>query len=410
MAFKPEVYVVVDEILTEVLRGQLSLELQVQAIEGIIEKMVTLAKEQWGVVDIGLCKQFCRVFVAPRAPGPLSAELLGKCQPQGEPPSKGIKGVQHKLVMSFAEVAYAYLGGDLSDKAAALARAALHSKQRTQNTEYRRVFKALALWHVETGGLLSEALVSAMGGLPREISPQSIQREEALSLDTLDENTLASVRRGLEQAARGETAVLDLATLDDSPVEPKAPAPKSMKPMVQQALPLQLGSLSQEKDEDLDDLYLPSFNDFEHVFASYPFMRIVSYEGQPHLGLGYLSGRLPQDGRLIRRNCAVKYWDIEGGDTKEVHFKKLMGRFGVLEQTEGETRRFIKVLPLRVGMVIRAWSNVKDEKDFEEMNRFSVVGLDYGVKTFNTEEEMKQYRAMLHAECVRRGEFRKAAV
>lgn len=379
MAFKPEVYVVVDELLTEVLRGQIDLKGQAQAIEDIAVQM--LEGFSWGKVDKGLVKEFCAAMVIPRSPIPVSNEVWIKMAPEAEPPSKGVKGVQHKIVLAFATLIFSFLYPN--DRAAAIGRAALHSGHRTENTDYRRVFKHLAQLLYAENGTIPESLTAAIGGLPKDIP------EEAVLSEFTDE------------------------LLEDVQEEPEVKPQEELEPPLEspQAKVIQLVPKKTEEDLDLelDDFYIPTFDDFKDIFkGGYPYLRLVNYEGKPHLGLGYVSGRRPSDGALVRRNCTVKYWDEYGEDTDEVHFKKIISPFGVLESREGETRRFIKVLPLRVGMVVRSWTNLRDERDMPGMNRYSVVCQDFTPKTFKDEEGMKQFRAVMRMECMRRGELKKA--
>lgn len=380
MGFKPEVHVVVDELLTEVLRCQIDLESQARAIQDITVQM--LGGFSWGRVDQGLCKEFCRIMVAPRSPIPITGGAYDKVIPNGEPESKGVKGVQHKIVLAFATLVFSFIYP--AERATALGRAALHSGRRTENTDYRRVFKHLAQLLYTHEGKVPTALIAAIGGRPKDIP------EEAIPHDGLTEDSL-----NIEDDDDSEKEVNEAEAEAGPDSEPDPPIIES-KP----APP--------DEEDELLELYLPSFDDFSDVFKEgYPYLRIVNYEGIPHLGLGYVSGRRPSDGALIRRNCAVKYWDAYGEDTKETHFKKIGSPFGVLERREGETRRFIKVLPLKVGMVIRSWSNLRDERDKPALNRYSVIGHDFLPKVFKNEEEMKQFRAVMRMECLRRGELKK---
>lgn len=380
MGFKPEVYVVVDELLTEVLRCQIDLDSQVRAIQDITVQM--LDGFSWGKVDQGLCKEFCAAMVLPRSPSPIPAEILAKVAANGEPESKGVKGVQHKIVLAFATLIFSFIYP--VDRAQAIGRAALHSGHRTENTDYRRVFKHLAQLLYEENGKVPAALIAAIGGRPKDIPEGAILHDELLDVEEkLNDLETETVIGGMPlQEAEPEPELEP-----DPPVQAK-PTPK--------------------EEDELLDLYLPTFDDFKDVFKEgYPYLRVVNYEGKPHLGLGYVSGRRPRDGALIRRNCAVKYWDAYGEDTDEVHFKKIVSPFGVLESREGETRRFIKVLPLKTGMVIRSWSNLRNEPDMPGLNRYSVIDLDFTPKVFKDEEEMKQFRSVMRRECLRRGELKK---
>ncbi len=392
MSYTPEVRVVVDEMLTEVLRCQLNTNGQTRALINIVDELFEAFPSK---VDLGLAQLMARQ-VMERSAFHFPSELREKAYAEITHPSTGEpKGMRHKVTTAFGQVALQQLGADLSNVSGSLAKAIIHSKQRTGNSEYRRFFKKVVNTFHKNGGVISETLIAAIGGLPKEIAASAVIADEStedLNLD-LDEP--------VEEAAPAT---------DPSPVIVEKEEPS--RPMEQ--MPLSEGILAKKEADDdleLDNFYIPTFSDFQTVFERYPFMKIVSYEGTAHLAIGYLSGRSTRDeGKLFRRNCAVKYWDEYGEDTDETHFTKLGGVCGVLEHREGETRRFIKVLPLKAGMAIRFWTNKKNEKDMPEMYRYAFIDDCMQKVVSKSEEKIKEQRSVLRQHHTDRGLLKKQAV
>lgn len=161
----------------------------------------------------------------------------------------------------------------------------------------------------------------------------------------------------------------------------------------------------------LDPCYLPVFDDFREVFATYPYARVVDLQGDSYLGLGYAVGPAYSkvhglQGERVRRNCAITTWDEFGEDGKEVHFSKLRNASLVLEIREGAHAKYIRLIPLSPGTLIRSYTNVPGRGELDDMYRYSVTSGN-NIATFSSLEEADDLRASIKQELLDRGDLRR---
>lgn len=122
-------------------------------------------------------------------------------------------------------------------------------------------------------------------------------------------------------------------------------------------------------DEFADLMDIPRFEDFEAVFASYPYVwETESKTGERRLVLGYASARNRGTDQLVRRNCAYT-----GPDGEEHAFNDLPSVVGVLKKAANGVRRHLKVLPYHPGAKVRFWTNVAGSGDREDLYRFILI-------------------------------------
>lgn len=127
------------------------------------------------------------------------------------------------------------------------------------------------------------------------------------------------------------------------------------------------------EDEYARMIKVPKFDDYEAVFAEWPYIWETMLDGERVLALGYLSGRDEKNNdALVRRNCAYSY-----RDTVDKPFKGLVSVVGLLKKTvAGGTRLHVKVIPYRPGAKVRFWTNVRGEGDREEYNRYRLLSVN----------------------------------
>jgi len=159
-------------------------------------------------------------------------------------------------------------------------------------------------------------------------------------------------------------------------------APTPVTPVV--AHPVSIVDASPDTDYievDEDDFYIPSYGDFEFVFDQYPYVQSVKWDKGLALAVGYTSAKHMTTDRLIRRNCKVTFPNL-----KPKTFKDLGSLAGLLKDVEGH--KYLKVVNLVKGTVIKCWTNIRGSGDQENMYRYIVVVDDQvgSLKSYPSEE------------------------
>ena len=342
MCFAAYVQVCVDELVTEFLRA-IPQEEQSAAVTSIIvsvlntEKFETFENQEKsgknrtvGKVTKERMRTLLRSFYS-RLPEK-QARVQRLLEPEGHVGEGKPPGTRSLPVRRFREEVLKELLKRVSKRRAGetIRRAVEGSVLRLKEGDVRRVrgefFRAMVLDLQKEGGEINEALALCVGlpsdasqlGLPNvSIGPEGVSHEE-------------------------ETAALE----DECEPELLEPEPP-------------------------DDFHfdLPKYSDFEYIFDSYPYVRLIKYEDTPHLAVGYQSYRKSANDKLVRRNCVV--W-IEK-EAQEIAFNSLGSVVGTLRHESGENHQFIKVLPVFPGYYVRCWTNIKEEGDLEGYYRYLLV-------------------------------------
>jgi hypothetical protein len=141
----------------------------------------------------------------------------------------------------------------------------------------------------------------------------------------------------------------------EDPQEPE-PAPK---PVVEEP-----------RDEYTDLFDIPSFEDFRHVFDTYPYVREERRAEGRLLLIGYASGRNVSE-ELIRRNCAVSQVKKVGDafEREERSFNALSSIVGNLNKKDDKIHLFVKAIKYVPGTGVRFWTNTP-KGDLENMRRY----------------------------------------
>lgn len=149
--------------------------------------------------------------------------------------------------------------------------------------------------------------------------------------------------------------------------------------------------LEEPKDEFANLLDVPQFSDYEHVFGKYPYVNwFEDGLGEKRIILGYASARDRNTDALIRRNCAF-YRPEEDFSSKGTPFNDLQSVVGILRKNARGIRKFIKVLPARIGSGVRYWTNVEGRgKDEEHLNRY-VILTDKGLVDLPNRQRFNDY-------------------
>ena len=126
------------------------------------------------------------------------------------------------------------------------------------------------------------------------------------------------------------------------------------------------------QDEFAELLDIPRFEDYETVFASYPYAwEMIAKSGERRLVLGYASARNRDSDNLVRRNCSYT-----GADGNSSSFNDLPSVVGLLKSEANGVRRLLKVLPYHPGAKVRFWTNVAGKGDREDLYRYVLITED----------------------------------